>query len=101
MYRTIQVLLSIEGVSRLSNAMRCLTAKHRLEKGWTFTHIYMKDEAGSSECRALIAAKESLITTMSALSRIKKAENILNRIKDIYTELEEIHEERKMIENEK
>ena len=60
----------------------------------------MPYEPGSTECRGLIAAKESLLTAMSSLNRIENTDHIKNQLKEIYKELDMIHEGRKVIENE-
>ena len=52
-------------------------------------------EPGSPECRGLIDAKESLLNAMKSLSSIEKAEQIRMKLRDIYTELEEMHEMRR------
>ena len=51
----------------------------------------MSYEAGSKECRHLIEAKESLISTLDALSNIKSTDLIQIQIKEIYNELENIY----------
>ena len=60
----------------------------------------MSYEPGSIQCRGLIAAKESLLTAMSSLSKIENIEHIQSQLKEIYRELDVIHEGRKVIENE-
>ena len=59
----------------------------------------MSYEAGSKECRHLIEAKESLLSTLVALSNIKSTDLIQIQIKEIYNELEKMHDNRKQIES--
>ena len=59
----------------------------------------MSYEAGSKECRHLIEAKESLLSTLDALSNIQSTELIQNQIKEIYNKLEQMHDNRKKIES--
>ena len=44
----------------------------------------MSYEAGSKECRHLIEAKESLLSTLDALSNINSTDLIQIQIKEIY-----------------
>ena len=50
----------------------------------------MSYEAGSKECRHLIEAKESLLSTLDALSNINSTDLIQIQIKEIYNELEPV-----------
>ena len=59
----------------------------------------MSYEAGSKECRYLIDAKESLLSTMVSLSEIRETENLQLQIKDIYNKLEKMHDNRRDIES--
>ena len=59
----------------------------------------MSYEAGSKECRHLIEAKESLLSAMEALTSIKSTDLIQIQIKEIYNELEQMHDNRKRIES--
>ena len=59
----------------------------------------MSYEAGSTECRGLIEAKESLIKAMNSLSTIKSQEHIQKRLREIYNELEQLHETRRKKES--
>ena len=59
----------------------------------------MSYEAGSKECRHLIEAKESLLSTLDALSNIHATDLIQIQIKEIYNELEQMHDNRKKIES--
>tara|TARA_B100000242_G_scaffold96422_1_gene66086 strand:- start:166 stop:360 length:195 start_codon:yes stop_codon:yes gene_type:complete len=59
----------------------------------------MSYEAGSKECRHLIEAKESLLSAMEALTCIKSTDLIQIQIKEIYNELEQMHDNRKKIES--
>jgi len=59
----------------------------------------MSYEAGSTECRGLIEAKESIIKAMKSLSTIKNQDNIQKKLREIYNELEELHETRRKKES--
>ena len=59
----------------------------------------MSYEAGSKECRHLIDAKESLLSAMESLSNINSTDTLQMQIKDIYSELEVMHDNRKKIES--
>ena len=59
----------------------------------------MSYEAGSKECRHLIEAKESLLSAMESLSSINSTELLQLQIKDIYNELEIMHDNRKKLES--
>ena len=59
----------------------------------------MSYEAGSTECRGLIEAKESLIKAMKALGAIKDLDNIQMKLRDVYNELEKLHESRRIKES--
>ena len=59
----------------------------------------MSYEAGSKECRHLIDAKESLLSAMESLSNINSTDTLQMQIKDIYSELEIMHDNRKKIES--
>jgi len=61
--------------------------------------IPMSYEAGSKECRHLIEAKESLLSTLDALSNIHSTDLIQIQIKEIYNKLEQMHDNRKKIES--
>ncbi len=60
----------------------------------------MPYEPGSKQCSGLITAKDSLLAAISALNKLENVEHIQTQLKKIYQELDEIHEGRKMIENE-
>ena len=59
----------------------------------------MSYEAGSTECRGLIEAKESLIKAMNSLGAINDLEHIQKILRDLYNELEELHESRRIKES--
>ena len=59
----------------------------------------MSYEAGSKECRKLIAAKESLLLAMESLSSIASTDDLQIQIKEIYNTLEEMHDNRRDIES--
>tara|TARA_B100000579_G_C22793506_1_gene835832 strand:+ start:696 stop:887 length:192 start_codon:yes stop_codon:yes gene_type:complete len=59
----------------------------------------MSYEAGSTECRGLIEAKESLIKAMNSLRSFENLDHIQNTLRDIYNELEKLHESRRIEES--
>ena len=59
----------------------------------------MSYEAGSKECRHLIEAKESLLLALESLSNISSTDVLQVQIKDIYNQLEIMHDKRKKIES--
>ena len=59
----------------------------------------MSYEAGSKECRHLIEAKESLLSAMESLSNINATDNLGVQIREIYNQLEVMHDNRKKIES--
>ena len=59
----------------------------------------MSYEAGSTECRGLIEAKESLIKAMNSLGAIENLDHIQKRLREIYNELEQLHESRRVKES--
>ena len=59
----------------------------------------MSSEAGSTQCRGLIEAKECLIQAMNSLRSIDKTDNIQLTLRDIYNELEILHESRRIKES--
>jgi len=59
----------------------------------------MSYEAGSTECRGLIEAKESLIKAMNSLGVINDLEHIQKILRDVYNELEQLHESRRIKES--
>ena len=64
-----------------------------------FLNLAMSYEAGSKECRHLIEAKESLLSAMESLSNMKSTDILQIQIKEIYNELEQMHDNRKKIES--
>ena len=59
----------------------------------------MSYEAGSSECRGLIEAKESLIKAMNSLRKIENLDHIQEKLRDVYNQLELLHESRRIKES--
>ena len=59
----------------------------------------MSYEAGSPQCRGLIEAKESLIKAMNSLNAIKNLDHIQEKLREIYNELEQVHEYRRVKES--
>ena len=59
----------------------------------------MSSEAGSTQCRGLIEAKESLLKAMNSLGTIENSDQIKKTLRDIYNELEQMHESRRIKES--
>ena len=59
----------------------------------------MSSEAGSTQCRGLIEAKESLIKAMSSLGAIENSEHIQKTLREVYNELEQLHDSRRIKES--
>ena len=59
----------------------------------------MSSEAGSTQCRGLIEAKESLIKAMNSLAVIENSDHIHTILRDVYNELEQMHESRRIKES--
>ena len=59
----------------------------------------MSSEAGSPQCRGLIEAKESLLKAMNSIRAIEKTEQIQQTLRDIFNELETLHESRRIKES--
>ena len=59
----------------------------------------MSYEAGSTECRGLIEAKESLLKAMNSLGVINDLDHIQKILRDLYNELEQLHESRRIKES--
>ena len=59
----------------------------------------MSSEAGSTQCRALIEAKESLLKAMNSLGAIENLDHIQKTLRDVYNELEKLHESRRIKES--
>ena len=59
----------------------------------------MSYEAGSKDCRGLIEAKESLIKAMKSLEAINDLDHIQKTLRDLYNELERLHESRRIKES--
>ncbi len=59
----------------------------------------MSSEAGSTQCRGLIEAKESLIKAMNSLCAIENSDHLQKALRDIYNELEQLHESRRLKES--
>ena len=59
----------------------------------------MSSEAGSTQCRGLIEAKESLINAMNSLGAIENSDHIKKTLRDIYNELEQLHDSRRIKES--
>jgi len=59
----------------------------------------MSYEAGSSQCRGLIEAKESLIKAMNSLGAVENLDDIQKTLRDVYNKLEQVHESRRIKES--
>ncbi len=59
----------------------------------------MSSEAGSRQCRGLIEAKESLIKAMRSLETIENLDHIQNTLREVYSQLEQLHESRRIKES--
>ena len=59
----------------------------------------MSLEAGSTQCRGLIEAKESLIRAMNSLGALENSDHIQKTLRDVYNELEQLHESRRIKES--
>ena len=59
----------------------------------------MSSEAGSPQCRGLIEAKESLLQAMNSLGAIENLDHIQKILRDVYNELEQLHESRRIVES--
>ena len=61
----------------------------------------MSSEAGSTQCRGLIEAKESLLKAMNSLGAVENLDHIQKTLHDVYAELEQLHESRRIKESNK
>ena len=59
----------------------------------------MSSEAGSTQCRGLIEAKESLIKAMNSLGTLENLDHIQETLLEVYNELEQLHESRRIKES--
>ncbi len=59
----------------------------------------MSYEAGSTECRGLIEAKENLIKAMNSLGSIKNIDHIQKTLREVYNDLESLHDSRRITES--
>ena len=59
----------------------------------------MSSEAGSTQCRGLIEAKESLIKAMNSLGAIENTDHIKKTLREVYNELEALHDTRRIKES--
>ncbi len=66
---------------------------------YTNTPTKMSSEAGSTQCRGLIEAKESLIKAMNSLGAIENLDHIQKKLLEVYNELEQLHESRRKKES--
>ncbi len=80
---------------------KLIIIKNRYNKFIAITQTKMSSEAGSTQCRGLIEAKESLIKAMNSLGAIENLDHIQKTLHDVYNELEELHESRRIKESNK
>ena len=66
---------------------------------YTNTPTKMSSEAGSTQCRGLIEAKESLIKAMNSLGALENLDHIQKTLREVYNELEQLHESRRIKES--
>ena len=59
----------------------------------------MSYEAGSKECRHLIEAKENLLAALESINKINSTESLQIQLKEVYKELEIMHDNRRQIES--
>ena len=59
----------------------------------------MSSEAGSTQCRGLIEAKDSLLKAMNSLGSIENIDHIQKILRDVYNELEQLHDSRRIKES--
>ena len=59
----------------------------------------MSSEAGSTQCRGLIEAKESIIKAMNSLGALENLDHIQKTLREVYNELEQLHESRRIKES--
>tara|TARA_Y100001968_G_scaffold326332_1_gene369178 strand:+ start:1025 stop:1210 length:186 start_codon:yes stop_codon:yes gene_type:complete len=60
----------------------------------------MPYEPGSVECLGLISAKDNILNAIKSLDKINGVDHIKSQMRTIYNDLDEMHEGRKVIENE-
>ena len=60
----------------------------------------MPYEPASSQCLGLISAKDNILSAITSLKSVDKIDHIRASLKKLYQELDEIHERRKLLENE-
>ena len=59
----------------------------------------MSSEACSTQFRGLIEAKENLLKAMNSLGSIENLDHIQKTLRDVYNELEQMHESRRIKES--
>ena len=72
---------------------------NRYNKYIATTQTKMSSEAGSTQCRGLIEAKESLIKAMNSLRTIENLDHIQKTLREVYNDLEQMHESRRKKES--
>ncbi len=59
----------------------------------------MSSEAGSTQCRGLIEAKENLLQAINSLGVIENSDHIKKTLREVYNELEQLHDSRRIKES--
>jgi len=78
---------------------KLIVLKNSYNKLIPTAHTKMSSEAGSTQCRGLIEAKESLLKAMNSLGSIENLDHIQQTLRDVYNELEQLHESRRIKES--
>ena len=78
---------------------KSLIWKNSYNKCLPTANTKMSSEAGSTQCRGLIEAKESLLKAMNSLGSIENLDHIQKTLRDVYNELEQLHESRRIKES--
>ena len=78
---------------------KLIVLKNSYNKFIPTAHTKMSSEAGSTQCRGLIEAKESLLKAMNSLGSIENLDHIQKTLRDVYNELEQLHESRRIKES--
>ena len=78
---------------------KLLIQNNSYNKSRPTAYTKMSSEAGSTECRGLIEAKENLLKAMNSLGSIENLDHIQKLLRDVYNELEQLHESRRIKES--
>ena len=55
----------------------------------------MSYEPGTNECRVLISSKEQIEMMLLSLSRLEGTESLLLQLRDVHSQLEKLHDQRR------